>query len=75
MSDIYSNPLAPQPQGPDEDRRNELLTLFQTYERDGYTAQQMVNSAMIQGFDRDLVNGEMYLKMRPSSKRLIQGLG
>ncbi len=79
MSDIYSNPLnqgsaaqqgSPLQQGPsNEDRRNELLNLFQTYERDGYTAQQMVNSAMIQGFDRDLVNGEMYLKMEDAKKQ------
>jgi len=77
--DIYSNPLdrgqssdqAPAPQqGPsEEEQRDQLLNLFDSYERQGYTAQQMVNSAVIQGFDRDLVNGEMYIKIEDAKKK------
>ena len=77
--DIYSNPLdrgqssdqAPAPQqGPsEEEQRDQLLNLLDSYERQGYTAQQMVNSAVIQGFDRDLVNGEMYIRVEDAKKK------
>ena len=72
MADLYKI-LGAQPQQPTvsqpNGRKDELLAFLDEYQKAGVNSQSTFNSAVAQGFDPEMIQGEMYLRMEDAKKR------
>jgi len=72
MADLYKI-LGAQPQQPTvsqpNGRKDELLAFLDEYQKAGVNAQSTFNSAVAQGFDPEMIQGEMYLRMEDAKKK------
>ena len=78
MQDLYSNPFGEtEPSGEPSDQQvlqtqqtqQDLSELIDKYQREGYTIQQIINSATMSGFSQEAVEGEMYNRVEDSKQR------
>jgi len=75
MLDLYSNPFGEtEPSAEPSDQQvpktqEDLSELIDKYQREGYTIQQIINSATMSGFSQEAVEGEMYNRVEDSKQR------